>query len=240
MTAVTGRAIELLDAAGAAAATTLPAGETLTAHPTAIEELTLVGAVVVPFAGSASGELALLVDAELTNAMKDATIGEVDLALALAPTLEAVAAAIGPVALGAPQALDPRVALARITAHADVAAIALRTAADDTRAAIVLGVDATVENDAIPSLMTAGGPALDRLDLLRGVEMAASVELGRSTMTVNELLSLRNGSVIELDRAAGESADLFVNGRLIARGEVVVVDENYALRITQIATEDGH
>jgi flagellar motor switch protein FliN/FliY len=57
-------------------------------------------------------------------------------------------------------------------------------------------------------------------------------------MTVNDLLSLRNGSVIELDRAAGEAADLFVNGRLIARGEVVVVDENYALRITQIVTED--
>ena len=106
MTAVTGRAIELLDAAGAAAATTLPAGEPLTAHPTAIEELTLVGAVVVPFAGSTSGELALLVDSELTNAMKDATIGEVDLALALAPTLEAVAAAIGPVVLGA--AAGPR------------------------------------------------------------------------------------------------------------------------------------
>jgi len=239
MTTVAGRATQLLDAAGAAAATTLPAGEPLTAHPTEVDELTLVGAVVVPFAGSSSGELALLVDTELTAAMKDATIGEVDLALALGPTLEAIAAAIGPVVLGDAQALDARVALARITAHADVAAIALRTPSA-TRAAIVLGVDAAVENEDGPQLMTAGGPALDRLDLLRGVEMAASVELGRSTMTVNELLSLRNGSVIELDRAAGESADLFVNGRLIARGEVVVVDENYALRITQIATEDGH
>jgi flagellar motor switch protein FliN/FliY len=238
MITVDGRAVELLDAAGAAAAATLPVGEPLTVAPTTIDELTLVGAVVVAFAGSTSGELALLVDAELTDAMKGATIGEVDLALALAPTLEAVAAAIGPVVLGEAQALDPRLALARITSHADVATIALRTSTD-IRAALVLGVDVAVENDVIPQLMTSGGPALDRLDLLRGVEMAASVELGRSKMTVNDLLSLRNGSVIELDRAAGESADLFVNGRLIARGEVVVVDENYALRITQIATEDG-
>jgi flagellar motor switch protein FliN len=239
MITVDGRAVELLDAAGAAAAATLPAGEALTAHPSAIEELALAGAVVVPFAGSTAGELALLVDAELTEAMKGATIGSVDLALALAPTLDAIATALGPVVLGEAQALDVRLALARITAHADVAAIALRTASD-TRAAIVLGIDATVDNEIGAPSIPAVGPALDRLDLLRGVEMAASVELGRAKMTVNDLLALRNGSVIELDRAAGESADLFVNGRLIARGEVVVVDENYALRITQIATEDGH
>jgi flagellar motor switch protein FliN/FliY len=239
MITVDGRAVELLDAAGAAAALTLPAGEALTAHPTAVDELTLAGAVVVPFAGSTSGELALLVDTELTAAMKGATIGEVDLALALAPTLEAIATALGPVVLGEPQALDVRLALARITAHSDVAAVALRSVSS-TRAAIVLGIDSAVDNESSVPSIPAAGPALDRLDLLRGVEMAASVELGRAKMTVNDLLALRNGSVIELDRAAGESADLFVNGRLIARGEVVVVDENYALRITHIATEDGH
>jgi flagellar motor switch protein FliN/FliY len=58
-------------------------------------------------------------------------------------------------------------------------------------------------------------------------------------MTVNDLLSLRSGAVIELDRAAGAPADLYVNGRLIARGEVVVVDENYGLRITQVVTDDA-
>ncbi len=66
--------------------------------------------------------------------------------------------------------------------------------------------------------------------------MQASAELGRARMTINDLLSLQTGAVIELDRAAGDPADLFVNGRLIARGEVVVVDENYALRITQIVS----
>src|ERR1700744_4125958 len=186
MITVDGRAVELLDAAGAAAATALPAGEALTTAPTAIDELTLAGAVVVPFAGSTSGELALLVDAELTVAMKGATIGEVDLALALAPTLDAIATALGPVVLGEAQALDVRLALARITAHADVAAIALQTTSD-IRAAIVLGIDAAVDHELGASSIPTAGPALDRLDLLRGVEMAASVELGRAKMTVNDL-----------------------------------------------------
>ena len=67
--------------------------------------------------------------------------------------------------------------------------------------------------------------------------MEVTAELGRTRMTVHELLSLRPGAIIELDRAAGSPADLLVNGRLIARGEVVVVDENFALRITQIVSD---
>ncbi len=237
MITMEGRTVELLDAAGAAAASTLPVGEPLTSAATTIEELTLTGAVVVAFSGSTSGELALLVDAELADAMREATIGAIDLALALAPTLAAIASAMGPVVLGEAQALDARLAIARITAHSEVSAIALRTVST-VRAAVIVGIDDAVDSPR-SGAPAGGGLTLDRLDLLRGVEMAASVELGRAKMTVNDLLALRNGSVIELDRAAGESADLYVNGRLIARGEVVVVDENYALRITQIATEDG-
>jgi flagellar motor switch protein FliN len=232
-----GRAVDLLDAAGRAAAATLPAGEPLTAAPVAIEELNLAGAVAVSFNGSIAGDLVLLVDSELTEAMQGATIGEIDLALALAPTLDAIAVALGSVVLGRAQALDTRMALARATAHSDTGAIALQTTTA-TRAAIVLGVADAID-DVDPATNVASAPAFDRLDLLRGVEMAASVELGRAKVTVNELLSLRNGAVIELDRAAGEAADLYVNVRLMARGEVVVVDENYALRITQIVAEDG-
>ena len=69
--------------------------------------------------------------------------------------------------------------------------------------------------------------------------MDVTVELGRTRMTVRELLSLAPGAVVELDRAAGSPADLLVNGRLIARGEVVVVDEEYGIRITEIVTGDG-
>ena len=79
-------------------------------------------------------------------------------------------------------------------------------------------------------------PAAPRagLELLHDVEMEVSAELGRTRMSVRELLSLVPGAIIELDRAAGTPADLLVNGRLIARGEVVVIDENFGLRITEL------
>jgi flagellar motor switch protein FliN/FliY len=64
--------------------------------------------------------------------------------------------------------------------------------------------------------------------------MEVSAELGRTRMNVRDLLSLSPGVVVELDRAAGSPADLLVNGRLIARGEVVVIDENFGIRITEI------
>jgi len=72
------------------------------------------------------------------------------------------------------------------------------------------------------------------LELLHDVEMEVTAELGRTRMSVRDLLSLAPGAVIELDRLAGGPADLLVNGRLIARGEVVVIDENFGIRITEI------
>jgi flagellar motor switch protein FliN/FliY len=75
------------------------------------------------------------------------------------------------------------------------------------------------------------------LDLLRNVAMEVTVEIGRTRMTVQELLSLYPGEVIELDRAASAPADLLVNGTLIARGEIVVVDEDFGLRISEIVTD---
>ena len=67
--------------------------------------------------------------------------------------------------------------------------------------------------------------------------MEVTVEIGRTRMTVQELLSLHPGEVVELDRAASAPADLLVNGTLIARGEVVVVDEDFGLRISEIVSE---
>mgnify|MGYP001555706579 CR=1 FL=1 len=74
----------------------------------------------------------------------------------------------------------------------------------------------------------------DRLDLLSNIEMDVTAELGRTRMTVRELLSLTPGIVVELDRMAGSPIDLFVNGTLIARGEVVVIDEEFGVRISEI------
>jgi len=72
------------------------------------------------------------------------------------------------------------------------------------------------------------------LDLVLDISMPVTVELGRTSMTVQELLALRAGSVIELDKMAGEPVDLYVRDVRFARGEVVVVDNNFGLRITEI------
>jgi flagellar motor switch protein FliN/FliY len=72
------------------------------------------------------------------------------------------------------------------------------------------------------------------LELLHDVEMEITAELGRTRLSVRDLLAMAPGAVIELDRVAGGPTDLLVNGRLIARGEVVVIDENFGIRITEI------
>jgi flagellar motor switch protein FliN/FliY len=69
---------------------------------------------------------------------------------------------------------------------------------------------------------------------LSDVPMELSVEIGRTRMTVGETLELRIGSIVTLDRLAGEPVDLLVNGTPIARGEVIVVDEQFGLRVTKI------
>lgn len=72
------------------------------------------------------------------------------------------------------------------------------------------------------------------LSRLSDIPMELSVEIGRTHMTVGETLDLSVGSVVTLERLAGEAADLLVNGSAIARGEVVVIEEQYGLRITEI------
>lgn len=77
------------------------------------------------------------------------------------------------------------------------------------------------------------------LDLLLDVEIPISVEVGRTQMSLDEVLRLVPGSVIALDKKAEEPVDLRVNGKLVARGEVVLVDDTYGLRITQIVDAQG-
>lgn len=80
----------------------------------------------------------------------------------------------------------------------------------------------------------AAGTATRDLDLLGDVQLEVTVQLGAVKLTVRELLALREGSVLELDRAAGAAVDVMVNGRLLARGDVVVIDEELGVRITEI------
>lgn len=76
------------------------------------------------------------------------------------------------------------------------------------------------------------------IDLLMDVDLPVSIELGRTKMPISDILALGPGSVVELNKLAGEPADLLINYKVVARGEVVVIDENFGLRITQLMTPE--
>lgn len=204
-------------------------------------------AVVADFTGRISGRLALVVDDEIAQQLLDSPAAPPDLISALAPAVTAACLAIGEVSVASTKVVDPTIAAQQVLSLGDAAAVTL---VDDgeVRALLAIGAIAqapgpgswqgAVPAQGQPAAEPAAEPAARRLDLLRGVQMQATVELGRTQMTINDLLALRSGAVIELDRAAGAPADLYVNGRLIAHGEVVVVDENYGLRILQVVADE--
>jgi flagellar motor switch protein FliN/FliY len=106
---------------------------------------------------------------------------------------------------------------------------------------IALTIPPSVCADATALLAPApeGGPAdVERtpgLEMILDISMTVTVELGRTRMLIKDILALGPGSVIELDRLAGEPVDLLVNERRIAKGEVVVIDDNFGVRLTQIS-----
>jgi len=76
------------------------------------------------------------------------------------------------------------------------------------------------------------------LELLQKMPLTMTFEVGRAKMTINDLLSLGQGSVLELHRLVGESLDLFANGKLIAQGEVIIVDERFGAKLTNVITPE--
>ena len=87
-------------------------------------------------------------------------------------------------------------------------------------------------------LQPSAGPGADGADLrrLHDVPVELAVEIGRTRMTIGQTLELRPGSVVSLNRLAGEPVDLLINGKPIARGEVVVIDEEFGLRVTDVVS----
>ncbi|HME43839.1 MAG TPA: flagellar motor switch protein FliN [Syntrophorhabdales bacterium] len=81
---------------------------------------------------------------------------------------------------------------------------------------------------------TNGNNAELNLDSLLDVPIDISIEIGRTKMTIGELLSLSKGSIVELKKSAGESVDIYVNGKLLGKGEVVVVNERLGVRVAKI------
>ena len=78
-----------------------------------------------------------------------------------------------------------------------------------------------------------GGGAID---LLKDVDLNVKIELGRTKMFIEDVLRLGEGSVVELDKLAGDPVDVFVNDQLVARGEVLVLNDNFCVRINEIIT----
>jgi flagellar motor switch protein FliN/FliY len=259
---------DLALAAATAAASVLPAHEQVTpAAPQAGGAAVIApfaAAVVADLDGRVPGRIALLVGPDLAGAMEQSPLGGLDLAAALQPTVDAVAAALGGRAgaargteltlavadLGGPFTAVPLVGsgfAAAVLVPDTTLRVAVRAVSDQ---ASPTGGAATGAQAPLGTVL-GGQPAADPyrgqastgtsprrgIELLHGVDMEVTVEIGRTRMTVRDLLELSPGAVLELDRAAGSPADLLVNGRLIARGEVVVLDEDFGLRITEIVTD---
>ena len=85
-----------------------------------------------------------------------------------------------------------------------------------------------------PSFSTAEGAS--GLGRVRDIPLEVTVELGRTRLLIRDILDLSPGAIIELDKVAGEPVDLFANGMLVARGEVIVIDDNFGVRVTEIIT----
>lgn len=82
-----------------------------------------------------------------------------------------------------------------------------------------------------------GGEETVNLNLLMDINLEIVVELGRTKKKINEILELSQGSIIELDRVSGEPVDLLINGKVVAKGEVVVIDEYFGIRVTEIVNK---
>ncbi|WP_110180331.1 flagellar motor switch protein FliN [Nocardioides solisilvae] len=210
---------------------------------------------------------AVLVGEEFVRALVESPLGGLDLAAATQPAIDALAAALGCTAraavpvdlsmvvadLGGPFTAVPLVGqgIEAAVLLCD-SALVPATAVPAPPAAAFAATHVIAEPVAAPAAeagpLSYGAPtpqpgdhvaARRGIEMLAGVDMEVTVELGRTRMAVRDLLALSPGTVLELDRAADGPADLLVNGRLIARGEVVVVDEDFGLRITEIVDEAG-
>ncbi len=100
-----------------------------------------------------------------------------------------------------------------------------------------------VENNRPAESATPGGqvllPAGTGLDIVKDISVTLTIELGRTRMSLKELLALEQGSVIELQRMVDEPMDVLVNGTLVAHGEVVVIDDTFGVRLTDIAANES-
>lgn len=219
---------ELAGRAAQAAAVLVPSTVPLTAVPAAGQRPAADAvAIVASFVGSPSAEVAIIAGDTVADAIAAG---------------QAAGAALGPA-----EALRPALEAATHELGAGV----LDTARTETTADVI-GPDTelfALQHEGVTLAWFAlrlRGPQVTRpttnqvpaqrasMRVLYDVEMTLTAEIGRTRLPVRQVLDLTPGAILELDRTAGSPADIMVNGRLIARGEVVVVDEDYGVRITEI------
>ena len=90
---------------------------------------------------------------------------------------------------------------------------------------------------AAPAAFSAMG-TMKQMDALAGVQMEITIEVGRASLPIGQLLQLQPGQIVELDREVGSPLDMFINGTLLAHGEIVVVDDQFGFRVTSVVTTD--
>ncbi len=185
-------------------------------------------AVVASFVGGVSADLAVvLADMQSIAAAAGTDSPLVSVADVLRPALESAVGQLGTGVLGETR-VDDGTALFD---DPETAVFALSSAGQPAGwFAIRVRENGIIGGSAMRAPLSVAG----KLGRINNVEMALTVEIGRTRMAVRDVLGLEPGAVIELDRSAGAPADVLLNGRLIAHGEVVVVDQDYAVRITQI------
>ena len=127
--------------------------------------------------------------------------------------------------------LDALVAAAGQSSEDDLAAEEEELAPASGRSGLV---DLPSFAPAAPALMPQSSEA--GLGRVRDIPLEVTVELGRTRLLIRDIMDLSAGSIIELDKIAGEPVDLFANGMLVARGEVIVIDDNFGVRVTEIIT----
>ncbi|HEY0117450.1 MAG TPA: flagellar motor switch protein FliN [Cellulomonas sp.] len=186
-------------------------------------------AVVASFVGSPRATFSLVAEAVVAELTEAGVAAGTPVAVtdALRPALEAAAAALGAGILDGVHTESAEVAFSDETAVYALRSDGVTVAWFGVRVAEAHAPAPTVGQ--VPSQRTS-------MRVLYDVEMTLTVELGRTRLPLREVLDLAPGAVLELDRTASSPADILVNGRLIARGEVVVVDEDYGVRITQIVS----
>jgi len=184
-------------------------------------------AVTASFVGALSADVALvLTDAEALAGAAGAENGLVSLEDVLRPAFERATAVLGAGVLAESRTEDA----SSLFADPETVIFEL-SGAGETAGWFAVRIR---EHANVSALRPPQESVVGKLGRINNVEMTLTVEIGRTRMSVRDVLELEPGRVIELDRSAGAPADVLLNGRLIARGEVVVVDQDYAVRITKI------